>query len=206
MDGPVSRKVGGGLPLCHLETTTRAEGPHGTAGGRTESTPLRADAPETSARVVLAEIVELARRTQEDVRRISSPGATFSLADEFGYVQRLLTASGTAVRTSLPPHFRLEGAVADCLRSVLHEAVGNVLEHSRAGFWEIELRTGVDHIRLTVRNDGVAAGSVPPRPPATGGRGTGLAGLKGQVVALGGTLCAGPEEREFSVAAVLPLD
>ncbi|MEU2979522.1 ATP-binding protein [Streptomyces hirsutus] len=178
----------------------------GPQGGRTESTPLRADAPETSARVVLAEIVELARRTQEDVRRISSPGATFSLADEFGYVQRLLTASGTAVRTSLPPHFRLEGAVADCLRSVLHEAVGNVLEHSRAGFWEIELRTGVDHIRLTVRNDGVAAGSVPPRPPATGGRGTGLAGLKGQVVALGGTLCAGPEEREFSVAAVLPLD
>lgn len=146
----------------------------------------------------------LARRTQEEVRRISSPEAAFSLADESGYVQRLLTASGIAVRTSLPPRFQLEGAVADCLRSVLHEAVGNVPEHSRAGFCEIELRTGADRIRLTVRDDGVAAGSAPPRPPATGGRGRGLAGLKGQVVALGGTLCAGPEEREFSVAALLP--
>ncbi|MGJ3559857.1 two-component sensor histidine kinase [Streptomyces sp. INA 01156] len=103
---------------------------------------LRADAPEGSARAALTEMVELARRTHEDVRRISGPEAAFSLADEFAHAQRLLTAAGIAVRTSLPPLVEPGGAVADCLRSVLHEAVGNVLEHSRARICEIELRTG----------------------------------------------------------------
>ncbi|MET8112682.1 sensor histidine kinase [Streptomyces prasinus] len=166
---------------------------------------LRADASEGAARRALEEVVELARRTHEDVRRISGPEAAFSLSDEFTHAQRLLTASGITVRTSLPPLIELGGAVADCLRSVLHEAVGNVLEHSRARVCEIELSTGADDIRLTVRNDGVATGSAPALPTATGRRGTGLAGIRGRTVALGGTLHAGPKDREFSVAAVLPL-
>ncbi|MFE9927157.1 sensor histidine kinase [Streptomyces sp. NPDC005774] len=165
---------------------------------------LRADVPEGSARAVLTEVVELARRTHEDVRRISGPEVAFSLADEFAHAQRLLTASGIAVHTSLPPLIEPGGAVADCLRSVLHEAVGNVLEHSRARICEIELCAGVDDIRLTVRNDGVAAVSASPRTPPAGRRGTGLAGLRGRAVALGGTLHAGPKDREFSVTAVLP--
>lgn len=148
--------------------------------------------------------MELARRTHEDVRRISGPEVAFSLPGEFAHAQRLLTAAGITVRTSLPPLVEPGGAVADCLRSVLHEAVGNVLEHSRARVCEIELCAGADDIRLTVRNDGVAD-PAPPFPPATGRqRGTGLAGLRGRAVALGGTLQAGPNDREFSVAAVLP--
>ncbi|MGY3202044.1 signal transduction histidine kinase [Streptomyces sp. TE5632] len=167
---------------------------------------LRAEAPEGSVRAALTEVVELARRTHEDVRRISGPEVAFSLAEEFAHAQRLLTTAGIAVRTSLPPLVEPGGAVADCLRSVLHEAVGNVLEHSRARICEIELRTGADGIRLTVRNDGVTADPAPPLPSAGGRRrGTGLAGLRGRAVALGGSLQAGPKDREFSVAAVLPL-
>ncbi len=166
---------------------------------------LRAGALAESARAALTEVIELARRAQEDVRRISISEATFSLADEFAHVQRLLTASGIGVHASLPPRLELNDAVAECLRSVLHETVGNVLEHSRAKFCEIELRTGADDVRLTVRNDGVAAGSAPSSAPTSGRRGTGLAGLRGRVVALGGTLHAGPEDHNFSVTAVLPL-
>ncbi|UYQ65101.1 sensor histidine kinase [Streptomyces peucetius] len=167
---------------------------------------LRADVSAASARSVLAEVVALARRTHEDVRLISGPETTLSLAEEFAHAQRLLTSAGIAVRTSLPPHVEPDRAVVNCLRSVLHEAVGNVLEHSRAGFCEIELRAGDDDIRLTVRNDGVAAtGSVPAAVRTVGHRGTGLVGLKGRVIALGGTLHVGPTGREFSVAAVLPL-
>ncbi|MFE7213898.1 sensor histidine kinase [Streptomyces sp. NPDC057611] len=165
---------------------------------------LRPDAPAGSARAALTEVIELARRTQEDVRLISGPEATRPLADEFAHVQRLLTNSGIGVHASLPPRLEVNDAVAKCLRSVLHEAVGNLLEHSRATFCEIELHAGPDTVRLTVRNDGVPAGSPPPSTPAPG-RGTGLTGLRGRVVALGGTLHAGPEDREFSVAAVLPL-
>ncbi|MFD4971419.1 sensor histidine kinase [Streptomyces sp. NPDC058424] len=166
---------------------------------------LRADASAESARAALTEVAELARRTQEDVRLISSPGATRSLADELARAQRLLTTSGIGVHASLPPRLELDDAVTKCLRSVLHEAVGNLLEHSRATFCEIELHAGPDNVRLTVRNDGVPAGSPPPSTPAPG-RGTGLSGLRGRVVALGGTLHAGPEAREFSVTAVLPLE
>ncbi|MGW3507918.1 hypothetical protein [Streptomyces sp. NPDC000994] len=49
------------------------------------------------------------------------------------------------------------------------------------------------------------AGSPPPATPASG-RGTGLPGLRGRVAALGGTLHADPDAREFSVTAVLPLE
>ncbi|PZH11381.1 two-component sensor histidine kinase [Streptomyces sp. NTH33] len=166
---------------------------------------LRAEALAASARTALTEVVELARRAQEDVRRISVPEAPRSLADEFAHVQQLLTTSGTGVHASLPPRLELNDVTAECLRSVLHEAVANVLEHSRAEFCEIELRAGADDVRLTVRNDGVAAGSAPPPAPTAGRRGTGLAGLRGRVVALGGTLHAGLEDHEFSVTAVLPL-
>lgn len=166
---------------------------------------LRADGSTESARAALTEVVELARRAQEDVRLISSPGATRSLADDLARAQRLLTTSGIGVHASLPPRLELNDAATECLRSVLHEAVGNLLEHSRATFCEIELRAGPDNVRLTVRNDGVPAASPPPTTPAPG-RGTGLPGLRGRVVALGGTLHAGPEDREFSVAAVLPLE
>ncbi|MGW4818692.1 sensor histidine kinase [Streptomyces sp. NPDC004227] len=165
---------------------------------------LRADGSTESARAALTEVVELARRAQEDVRLISSPGATRSLADDLARAQRLLTTSGIGVHASLPPRLELNDAATECLRSVLHESVGNLLEHSRATFCEIELRAGPDNVRLTVRNDGVPAASPPPTTPAPG-RGTGLPGLRGRVVALGGTLHAGPEDREFSVAAVLPL-
>ncbi|MFJ1655824.1 sensor histidine kinase [Streptomyces sp. NPDC088337] len=170
---------------------------------RAENT-LRADASAESARAALTEVVELARRTQEDVRLISSPGAPRSLADEFARAQRLLTTSGIGVHASLPPRLELDGAVTECLRSVLHEAVGNLLEHSRATFCEIELHADPDDIRLTVRNDGVPTGSPPPSAVAAG-RGTGLAGLRGRVVALGGTLRSTPEDRTFSVTATLPL-
>ncbi|MEU6007735.1 histidine kinase [Streptomyces sp. NPDC047453] len=166
---------------------------------------LRPHAPAGSARAALTEVIELARRTQEDVRLISGPEATRPLADEFAHVQRLLTISGLGVHASLPPRLEVNDAVAKCLRSVLHESVGNLLEHSRATFCEIELRAGPDDVRLTVRNDGVAAESPPPSTPAPG-RGTGLVSLRGRVVALGGTLRAGPEDREFSVTAVLPLE
>lgn len=166
---------------------------------------LRTEALPASARAALTEIVELTRRAQEEVRRISVPGTPRSLIDEFAHVQRLLTTSGTAVRASLPPRLDLPDAVTECLRSLLHEAVANVLEHSRATFCEIALHTGPEHVRLTVRNDGVPTGTAPSSTSTAGRRGTGLVGLKGRVVALGGTLHAGPEDHGFSVTAALPL-
>ncbi|WP_435599994.1 sensor histidine kinase [Streptomyces sp. C10-9-1] len=159
-------------------------------------------APPGAARSALAEAVDLARRTQDDVRRISGPESEVRLDEEFAHAQRLLTSSGVAVSTTLAAGVEPDEAVSDCLRSVLREAVGNVLQHSRAGHCAIDLSAGPGEVRLTVCNDGavVPAGT----PGAKARRGTGITGLRGRVVALGGTLLTGHEDGEFTLTAALP--
>ncbi|PCG86940.1 two-component sensor histidine kinase [Streptomyces sp. WZ.A104] len=179
------------------ETALREKGPgregtgHEGAGGE-------------GTRAALVDMLGLARRLQDDVRAISGPGpGDFSLADELARAQRVLTASGTAVRTALPPRVETGPATAECLRAILREAVGNVLQHSRASRCEIELRTDGADVRLTVRNDGVAVTADLRTDPAPG-RGKGLTGMRSRTLALGGTFHAAPEGTSFTVTAVLP--
>ncbi|WP_203709770.1 histidine kinase [Streptomyces anulatus] len=170
---------------------------------------LRGGTPDSSAsgrereRGALTEIIALARRLHDDVRSISRPdGGDLSLSDELAHAQRVLAASGVEVRTVLPPWAEPDPAVVGCLRFVLREAVGNVLQHSRATSCEIALRADAGEIRLTVRNDGAAEG----RPPADapGRHGTGLAGLAGRVLALGGTFATACEDGAFTLTASVP--
>ncbi|WP_432151117.1 histidine kinase [Streptomyces sp. bgisy029] len=154
-------------------------------------------------RAALTEIIALARRLHDDVRSISRPDVGgLSLSEELGHAQRVLTASGVEVRTVLPPRTEAAPAVVGCLRFVLREAVGNVLQHSRATHCSITLRTDGSAVRLTVVNDG--AETAPPAPPASGRHGTGLAGLSGRVLALGGEFTAGAEDGTFTLRAVVP--
>ncbi|ARF74604.1 two-component sensor histidine kinase [Kitasatospora albolonga] len=155
-------------------------------------------------RRALTEIIALARRLHDDVRSISRPdGGDLSLSEELAHAQRVLTASGVEVRTVLPPRAgSAPAAVVGCLRFVLREAVGNVLQHSRATHCSIALRTDGTVIRLTVRNDGAEEAG---RSGAVSGRqGTGLAGLRGRVLALGGEFTAGAEEGTFTLTAAVP--
>ncbi|WP_433402056.1 histidine kinase [Streptomyces sp. CA-146814] len=154
-------------------------------------------------RAALTEIIALARRLHDDVRSISRPDVGgLSLSEELGHAQRVLTASGVEVRTVLPPRTEAAPAVVGCLRFVLREAVGNVLQHSRATHCSITLRTDGTAVRLTVRNDGAEA--APPASAASGRHGTGLAGLSGRVLALGGEFTAGAEDGTFTLRAVVP--
>lgn len=153
-------------------------------------------------RAALTEIIGLARRLHDDVRSISRPdGGGLSLSEELAHAQRVLTASGVEVRTVLPPRTEAAPAVVGCLRFVLREAVGNVLQHSRATHCSITLRTDGTAVRLTVRNDG--AEPAPPASPASGRHGTGLAGLRGRVLALGGEFTAGAEGGTFTLTATV---
>ncbi|MFE2295146.1 sensor histidine kinase [Streptomyces sp. NPDC059452] len=162
--------------------------------------PAAAPAPERRA---LAEIISLARRLHDDVRSISRPdGGDLSLSEELAHAQRVLTASGVEVRTVLPPRAEAAPAVVGCLRFVLREAVGNVLQHSRATHCSITLRTDGAAARLTVRNDGAEADGA--AAPESGRDGTGLAGLRGRVLALGGEFTAGAEDGTFTLTATVP--
>ncbi|MFJ9638284.1 histidine kinase [Streptomyces sp. NPDC101178] len=154
-------------------------------------------------RAALTEIIGLARRLHDDVRSISRPDVGgLSLSEELGHAQRVLTASGVEVRTVLPPRTEAAPAVVGCLRFVLREAVGNVLQHSRATHCSITLRKDGTTVRLTVRNDGAA--TAPPASAGSARHGTGLAGLSGRVLALGGEFTAGAEDGTFTLTAVVP--
>ncbi|MFJ4704961.1 sensor histidine kinase [Streptomyces anulatus] len=154
-------------------------------------------------RGALTEIIALARRLHDDVRSISRPDSGgLSLSDELSHAQRVLAASGVEVRTVLPPWAEADPAVVGCLRFVLREAVGNVLQHSRASSCEIALRAEGGEIRLTVRNDGATEGRTTDDAP--GRHGTGLAGLAGRVLALGGTFTTASEDGTFTLTAVVP--
>ncbi|GGP37400.1 sensor histidine kinase [Streptomyces sindenensis] len=153
-------------------------------------------------RAALTEIVALARRLHDDVRTISRPDGGLSLAEELVHVQRVLTASGVEVRTALPPRTELDPAITGCLRFVLREAAGNVLQHSRATHCEIALHTDGTGARLTVRNDG--AGEAGPAAPEAGRPGTGLLGLRSRVLALDGVFTVAAEDGIFTLTAAVP--
>lgn len=71
-----------------------------------------------------------------------------------------------------------------------------MLQHSRATYCSITLRADRTAIRLTVRNNGAEEGG--PTAPTPGRRGTGLTGLGGRVMALGGESTAGAEGGTFT--------
>ncbi|MFI1930219.1 sensor histidine kinase [Streptomyces sp. NPDC020330] len=168
---------------------------------------LRGGTPDSSSpgreRGALTEIIALARRLHDDVRSISRPdGGNPSLSDELAHAQRVLAASGVEVRTVLPPWAEPDPAVVGCLRFVLREAVGNVLQHSRASSCEIALRAEGGAISLTVRNNGAAGAGTAAVAPAR--HGTGLAGLAGRVLALGGAFTTASEDGVFTLTATVP--
>ncbi|MFH9393319.1 sensor histidine kinase [Streptomyces sp. NPDC017556] len=168
---------------------------------------LRGGTPDSPSpgreRGALTEIITLARRLHDDVRSISRPdGGNPSLSDELAHAQRVLAASGVEVRTVLPPWAGPDPAAVGCLRFVLCEAVGHVLQHSRATSCEIVLRADGGEIRLTVRNDGVAGEEASAVAP--GRHGTGLAGLTGRVLALGGSFTTASEDGVFTLTASVP--
>ncbi|MFJ3701249.1 MULTISPECIES: sensor histidine kinase [Streptomyces] len=165
--------------------------------------PVPADTAPDAARRALTEIVGLARRLHTEIRAIGQPDDEGpSLSEELAHAQRVLHGSGIAVRTALSPCAAPDPEVSACLRFVLREAVGNVLQHSRAAVCEIELRSDASGIRLLIRNDGALAPDAPPQEP--GRRGTGLSGLGYRAHTLGGTFAAGREDDSFTVEALLP--
>ncbi|MGC5529996.1 hypothetical protein [Streptomyces sp. SR-10] len=76
-----------------------------------------------------------------------------------------------------------------------------MLQHSRATSCEIALWADGGEIRLIVRNDGAAEGRT---TADTGRHGTGLAGLAGRVLALGGAFTSAPEDGAPALTAAAP--
>lgn len=102
-------------------------------------------------------------------------------------------SQATGERTALPP------AVDLTAYRVVQESLTNVCKHADAGSAQLSLRYEPTALDIVVDNDG------PPPPPSFEGAGHGIVGMRERVVALGGTLQAGPRDGGFRVLARLPV-
>ncbi|WP_037727190.1 histidine kinase [Streptomyces scopuliridis] len=198
----------------HRERARITQDLHDLLGSSLVSIALRSetalrDTPEsTAAHRALRDIAALARGAHDEVRAVAHGHTSASLQTELSHVQRLLAGAAITTRTTLPPQPRLPAPVGNCLSALLREAVGNVLQHSRASQCEVVVEQDSSCVRLSVTNDGAPAatsdsatsGSAQPRG------GTGLASLRFRVLALGGALETSHTGEHFRLVAELPLD
>ncbi len=163
--------------------------------------------------------VHLARKRGEEV-----PPALLAIQEAGGEAMRELRATLEVLRTDAPtgtPALLVERACAAGLAveltvsgrerpltatldraayRIVQESLTNAARHAGQAKVAVQLAYGKDGLTIRVDDDGTAD---PARPPAPG---TGLAGMRERVVALGGTLDAAPRAAGgFSVRAELPL-
>ncbi|MET7368433.1 histidine kinase [Streptomyces sp. NPDC005566] len=152
----------------------------------------------------MVEVQRIARASQQEVRDVVRGYREADLPTELLGAKGVLEAAGIActvegadgpVGTGAPP------AVQAALGWVVREAATNVLRHGDPRQCVIRLSTAAGAVVLEVENDG--AGDM--AGPGEGG-GSGLAGLRERLAALGGSLEAGAVGGGlFRVTATVPL-
>ena len=162
-------------------------------------------APVDPARAVteMADVEDAARRALAEVRDAVSGYRQVNCAQALAEARAALTGAGITVR--LPDRVPVLPGNADvALGWVVREATTNVLRHSGAGQVTVELTEDDGRAVLTVTDDGSGGG---PRVTVLGtSSGSGLAGLRERVGALGGELDAGPlDGGGYRVRASVPL-
>ena len=149
-----------------------------------------------TSRDALAELQALLALLREDAADAPAPGL-----DQLDVLVAGVRASGT--RVDLERSGESAGPVdANVDRvgyRVVQEALTNALRHSRSPELDVRVSDEPDRITLRVTSRGA------PHRSTYGGTGSGLAGLRERVEALGGELVAGRDgEGAFVVSAVLP--
>ncbi|ROO89383.1 two-component system sensor histidine kinase DesK [Actinocorallia herbida] len=176
---------------------------HDVLGHSLQAVALRAELaerllPRDPDRVAreLAEIQAMARGAVQEMREVVRGYRITSLRTELDGATAVLRAAGidcegAALPADLPRH------VHETLGWVAREAVTNVLRHSGATRCAMAVRTDGARAELEIVNDGARR---------TAGAGSGLAGLRERLAAVGGALQAGPADGgEFRVLATVPL-
>ncbi len=155
----------------------------------------------------LAVIEDAATRTLTELRAIvgvlrAAQDTEFAPQPGVAEVEQLATDGRTrpCVEVTLSGEFDdLSPAVAAAIYRLAQESITNARRHARhATQVTVAVMGDADRVRLTIEDDGSAAGG---RAPA----GYGLVGMRERAALLGGTFHAGPiSERGWRVEAVLP--
>ncbi|MEY2515739.1 MAG: hypothetical protein QOJ89_3097 [bacterium] len=102
-----------------------------------------------------------------------------------------------------PPGVELEPEIEAIAYRVAQEALTNAMKHAPGAALDVQVARTAGELTVTVRNDAVAE----PSTIAGTGSGSGLAGMRERLAALGGSLAVGPDaEGGFRLCARLPLD
>lgn len=151
--------------------------------------------PEAVAQMV--EVQRIAQESQKEVREVVRGYREADLGVEIEGARGVLEAAGIGCVYSGPAE-GLTVEAQSALGWVVREATTNVLRHGDARSVAIRLAVAEHTATLVVENDGV-----PERPATTPG--SGLAGLRERLSALGGTLEAGPAgDGLFRLTAEVP--
>ncbi|MFC8518662.1 sensor histidine kinase [Streptomyces sp. NPDC057257] len=145
----------------------------------------------------MIEVQRIAQESQREVREVVRGYREADLGVELAGAQGVLSAAG--IRCGVTGEaVGLGGEVQSVLGWVAREATTNVLRHGDAVQCDISLHVHQNRVVLTVENDGATSPS--------GKAGSGLAGLRERLSAVGGTLEAGPVGGDgFRVTAEVPL-
>ncbi|MER7490287.1 sensor histidine kinase [Streptomyces sp. NPDC126497] len=151
----------------------------------------------------MIEVQRIAQESQREVRDVVRGYREIDLEAELSGARGVLRAAGIDCEVSGETG-GLPGEVQSALGWVVREATTNVLRHGDAKKCTVSVRMPGGRVVLTVQNDGAAARSGTAGPAGVGG--SGLAGLRERLVAVGGTLDAGGVGKGvFRLVAEVPL-
>ncbi|MDT0345035.1 sensor histidine kinase [Streptomyces litchfieldiae] len=149
----------------------------------------------------MTEVQRIARESQREIREVVRGYRKADLHGELAGARGVLEAAGIACGIE-DAVGGLPARVQSALGWVVREGTTNVLRHAEAARCTVRLRrTASGEAVLEMENDGVRADAAP------GGDGTGLAGLRERLAALGGSLSAGPASGgTFRLTARVPAE
>ncbi len=163
--------------------------------------------PEAVEQMIEAQ--RLAQESQREVRDVVRGYREAALEVELSGARGVLSAAGIVAEVTGETE-GLPAEVQSALGWVVREATTNVLRHGDAKKVVVTVQMVKGRVVLTVENDGVAQGPDPSAgadadaPAGTGG--SGLAGLRERLSAVGGTLEAGAAGKGlFRLRAEVPL-
>lgn len=163
-----------------------------------------------AARELVHETRMIAKEALEETRSLVAGYRQVAFDDELENAREVLTASGAACELRLGP-LPADAAAQSALASVVREATTNILRHSEATTVTIALATTGGRCELRIANDGITTtdASAPATARVTGSRapGSGLAGLRDRLAAVGGTLEHDEDAsaRTFELRATVPV-
>jgi two-component system sensor histidine kinase DesK len=161
--------------------------------------------PEAVAQML--EVQRIAQESQRELREVVRGYRGADLAVELEGARSVLAAAG--INCAVSGIHSVDGLPArtqSALGWVVREAATNVLRHGDPRTCAVRLSVSPTAAVLVVENDGlVVQDDEPARESAASGSGSGIAGLRERLAALGGTLDAGPiGGRMFRLTAEVP--